>query len=379
MVLSRLLKITCAVGVAFVCAVSLFACSSSNSSASSQSGLTGGVAATVNGVEIPEDKITQYIQDYRTSAGYEASEDWANWLISTGYTPESVRLEIIDFHVSQELIRQAAAENGITISESEVDSYVQKVKGNYKTDEAWQNALKEANTTEADYRSTIEIALMQQRLQEVVIGANSPTDADVVKYAQENISTFNGAKRSSHILFASSDQATAQRVLGQINSGEIDFDSAAKQYSQDAGSASIGGDVGWDKLSNFVTAYTTALSGLQKGQISGLVVSDYGIHVIKCTDIFEVSGTITSIGQLPSEFITSIRSALTSSTNSTAFSTWLEDFKSKADIVIKDMPSNVPYYIDLSQYGITSLTEETLSSGSNSSTEGETSSASGAQ
>ncbi len=53
-------------------------------------------------------------------------------------------------------------------------------------------------------------------------------------------------------------------MLDQINSGQLDFAEAAKQYSQGnaegtGGSAAKGGDVGWDKLSSFVTEYTDGL------------------------------------------------------------------------------------------------------------------------
>ena len=63
--------------------------------------------------------------------------------------------------------------------------------------------------------------------------------------------TYDGAKRSSHILFDSGDEATAREVLDKLNAGELDFAEAAKEYSKD-GSASDGGDVGWDKTSSFV-------------------------------------------------------------------------------------------------------------------------------
>lgn len=44
--------------------------------------------------------------------------------------------------------------------------------------------------------------------------------------------------------------------------------------------------MGWDKTSSFVQEYTDALSGLEKDQVSGLVTSSYGIHIIKCTDVY---------------------------------------------------------------------------------------------
>ena len=112
---------------------------------------------------------------------------------------------------------------------------------------------------------------------------DDPSDEDVLSYAQTYISSFDGAKRSSHILFDADDTETAQSVLDQINAGTLDFAEAAKTYSKDS-SAQNGGDVGWDKLNSFVSEYTAGLADLSKGQVSGLVTSSYGIHIIKCTD-----------------------------------------------------------------------------------------------
>lgn len=67
-------------------------------------------------------------------------------------------------------------------------------------------------------------------------------------------------------------------MLDKINAGELDFATAAESYSKDTASAAEGGNVGWDRLSNLVTEYTTALADLNKGDVSGLVTSTYGIH-----------------------------------------------------------------------------------------------------
>ena len=83
---------------------------------------------------------------------------------------------------------------------------------------------------------------------------------------------YDGSKRSSHILFNSDDEATAQEVLDKLNSGELDFVDAVKEYSQDPKvSVEKDGDVGWDKTSNLVTEYTDGLASLLKDQLSGLV------------------------------------------------------------------------------------------------------------
>ena len=70
--------------------------------------IRGGVAATVNGVEIPEDKVTQAIQDIRAQMSLTEEDAWGQWLADNDYTPESVREEIVNSFVDQELVKQGA-------------------------------------------------------------------------------------------------------------------------------------------------------------------------------------------------------------------------------------------------------------------------------
>ena len=57
--------------------------------------------------------------------------------------------------------------------------------------------------------------------------------------------------------------------------------------------------MGWDKLTTFVDSYQTALEGLNKGDVSEVVESTYGYHVIKCTDYFHVDNQVDDINQVP--------------------------------------------------------------------------------
>lgn len=347
---SKLFQAVAAAGLTGALAFGLMGCSSGGDSTSTVEGLTGGVAATVNGTEIQEDTVTTYIQKFRESAGYTDEESWGTWMAEQGMDPSAVREQVIDYYVGQELVRQAAEENNVSIESSEVDEVVNNMKANYDSDEAWQSALSQAGTDEETYRSSVEIGLLEQKLSDVVAQPEEPSAEDLASYAQMYATAYDGAKRSSHILFNTGDEATAQDVLDRINSGELDFAEAAKEYSQDTGSAENGGDVGWDKLNNFVTEYTDALNGLEKGQVSGLVTSDYGIHIIKCTDVFTAPEEVTSIDQLPTEFQDAIRTTVENSNKSTAFSDWYNSYKESADIQINDMPENVPYNLDMSAY-----------------------------
>ena len=82
-----------------------------------------------------------------------------------------------------------------------------------------------------------------------------------------------------------------------LTSGQIDFATAAQQYSTDTGSARNGGDVGWNTINNYVDAYNQALDSIEEGQIT-LTASDYGIHVILCTDVLNIEGNPTSLSAI---------------------------------------------------------------------------------
>ncbi len=344
------LKAACAVALSAACCFAVAGCSSQQSSDSGDVSVydtSEGVAATVNGTEIGEKVVTAYIANYRTAASLESDSDWAQWLVDNDYTASSIRDTVINYYVSQELIRQAAKENDVTVDSSEVDAQVEKMRSYYDSDEDWQSALKQIGTTESQYRSLLEISMLQSALLEKVAQPEEMTDDEILSYASMYSSLWNGAKKSSHILFNSDDEATAQEVLDKINSGELDFAEAAKEYSQDSGSAEDGGNVGWDKLTSFVDEYQTALDGLEEGQVSGLVTSSYGIHIIKCTQVFTAPDEITSTDQIPSEFIDYLKTQLESSRQQSAYSEWYQEYKENADIQTNDMPSGLSYDVSL--------------------------------
>lgn len=364
---STIAKTVCAVSLSALCVVGITACSGNSTSGSKG---VGGVAATVNGAEIQEEEVTASVESIRSQMSLTDEDAWGEWMVKNNYTPEKIREQIIDDLAFNQLIIQGADEKGIEVSDAEVQSYVDDTKQKYPSEDKWQDALKDVNMTEDDYRAKLRVGLLSQALLKTF--GSDPSDEDVLSYAQTYISSFDGAKRSSHILFDADDAETAQSVLDQINAGTLDFAEAAKTYSKD-NSGQNGGDVGWDKLNHFVSEYTAGLADLSKGQVSGLVTSSFGIHIIKCTDEFHAPDELTSLDQLPSEFVEQFRSSLKSSNQSKAYQQWLSDAKDNADIEIKDMPSGLPYDLDMSKYQSDDSSDSSSTDGSSGSADNEVS------
>ncbi len=98
-------------------------------------------------------------------------------------------------------------------------------------------------------------------------------------------------RRARHILIAVDEDtddgqalAKADAVLERLRAGE-DFDAVARDTSDDSGSASLGGDLGWVEQGMMVAPFEEALFAMEKGEISEPVKSPFGYHIIELEEI----------------------------------------------------------------------------------------------
>ena len=337
--------------VSIVGALGLFgltSCSNSNPTVDPEA-----IAATMDDFKLKESVVTNYIENFRASQNLTEEESWGLWLAQYGLTPESIREESITYFANMELVKILAAEKGVTVDAADIDEQVDAMKAKYSDENAWNDALAQAGITEELYRESVEAGLLEEKLSEKVISESDTTvsDADLLEAATQYAAYFGGAKKSSHILFAKEDKETAEQVLAQLKNNEISFEDAVAQYSTDEGSKADGGNVGWDMLSSFVEEYTTGMESLEKDQMSDLVESTYGYHIIKVTDVYVApEGDVTSLDQVPAELVDYLRSMLESSKESEVYSDWFEEQKTKHEVKINDMPKGLPYDLDIAKY-----------------------------
>ncbi|MCM8594838.1 SurA N-terminal domain-containing protein [Accumulibacter sp.] len=99
-------------------------------------------------------------------------------------------------------------------------------------------------------------------------------------------------RRASHILIAANGEADpakarakAEEILGEVRKSPARFAEFARQYSQDTGSAEKGGDLGFFARGMMVRPFEEAVFKLRENEISPLVQSDFGYHIIRLTEI----------------------------------------------------------------------------------------------
>lgn len=352
------ISIFAAFAVALVLALAMAGCQGSNSN---------GVAAKVNGVEIKEKQITDQIEALRKNNDLETEKKWAEYLNSSNMTPSSFRDQLLDSLIEQEIVKQYANEKECAATDDEINAQVDEMKGNYSDDNAWNDALSSAGFENEDaYRDILKYSIAYQKLQDKFTEEAELSDESLLEQLPDKLTSLDGAKKSSHILFAEADEAKANEILAQIKSGSLDFAQAAKDNSTDTSSAEDGGNVGWDKQTSFVTEYQEALDNLSNGQVSDLVKSTYGYHIIKCTGVFNKPENVTSLSQVPSDMLDKIREDIKSSESSTALQNWTNEKKESANIERNDMPSDASYNVDVEKYKTDEQKQQSENSDGNS-------------
>ena len=122
-------------------------------------------------------------------------------------------------------------------------------------------------------------------------------EADLKAYFDQNAQRLSGKeeRRASHILLASPKsapdadrqkaKARAIELAAQVKKSPDSFADVARKNSQDTGSAPVGGDLDFFSRDAMVKPFSDAAFGMKKGDISDVVESEFGYHIIKLTDI----------------------------------------------------------------------------------------------
>jgi peptidyl-prolyl cis-trans isomerase D len=121
------------------------------------------------------------------------------------------------------------------------------------------------------------------------------SDADIKAYYDQNLARYktDEQRRASHILIAAGKdapaadkaaaKAKAEKILAQLRKSPNDFAKLAKENSQDPGSAERGGDLDFFGKGMMVKPFEEAAYALKEGEISDVVQSDFGFHIIRLT------------------------------------------------------------------------------------------------
>ena len=174
----------------------------------------------------------------------------------------------------QQLALDKVLSSKYKVSKSEIDAQVKKAKDQLG-DQFLSTIQQYGYQDENDFRKAAEINLLEQK---AVFKTIKVTDKEL----QDAYAAYKPDIQARHILV--NDEKTANDIEAKLKAG-AKFEDLAKQYSQDTGSASKGGDLGWFGTGVMDSDFEKAAFALKLNQISAPVKTQYGYHIIQVTGI----------------------------------------------------------------------------------------------
>ncbi len=215
----------------------------------------------------------------------------------------SARKEVLERLIEEKVIIDKARERGMTVSDADieraVDGVVQDMIRGTGSEQAFRAQLEREGLTEEDlrelYRPRLEAQILASRLVRREVSTEAEvTEAEIEEYYNENKDSFPQRPetvRLSHIYISlmpdsaayAQARGAAERVRERVLAGE-DFAEIARELSADP-SARKGGDLGYFKRGQLAPQFEEAVFSLEPGEVSEVVQTRFGFHVIKLTDM----------------------------------------------------------------------------------------------
>jgi peptidyl-prolyl cis-trans isomerase C len=248
--------------------------------------------------------------------------------------------------IEQELILQHAIKSGVQVTDEEVATRVEELKGMAGGEERFQQILAENNATMDDVlRDMKSNLIVQEFVDQRRNELSTVTDEEVRSYYDAHTDEF-GPKPQAHaqhiLISATPDMSPdekakakdrAEALAAQAKKG-ADFEDLAAKNSQDPSAAQNRGDLGWFPRGMMVPPFDAAVFAMKPGEISDIVETQFGYHVIKLLELGQTEG-------MPYEQVASgIRSRLGEEGLQTRFRAVVDSLRAAADVEIKEIPAD---------------------------------------
>ncbi|HUI10910.1 MAG TPA: peptidylprolyl isomerase [Bacteroidota bacterium] len=241
------------------------------------------IVAVVNGEVILESELNAQAQFYALNNKMDL-------------TTPGLRAQVLQSMINEKLIIAKAVEDSITVTDDEVQQQmdaliqqrVQQLGSESRLEEMYGMPL---SRIKREFRDEVRKNLLAQKLQQQHLGNTSigrfevedfyRTYRDSLPHVPEEceLSEIGIAPRASDQARANT-RARLQAILDSVRAG-ADFGDMARRYSQDPGSAAQGGDLGFVRRGMFVKEFESAAFSLSDGQISDIVETEHGLHIIQ--------------------------------------------------------------------------------------------------
>lgn len=248
------------------------------------------------------DQLIVNLEEFQDQNGDFSKEIFRNRLASAGYTPLSFRQQLREDLIRQQVQQGLATSEFMLDSERERFVELQRQTRSFRYHELTQADLQQDISVSQDalqsyydanqdqFRRPEQVRLAYVILDQANLADDIQVDDDALRNAYEERAR-EASRRVSHIMVTFGDErsreearARLQEVKDKLAAGES-FAALAADYSDDETTADSQGDLGFINRGFFGEAFENAAFSLEPGQVSDIVETDNGLHLVKVTDL----------------------------------------------------------------------------------------------
>lgn len=244
------------------------------------------VLAKVNGEDIKKTDFDMALESIQQRAGQPVPDDQR----------DRIYRGLLDELIGMKLLQQEAAARKIEVTEAELTQNIDTLKQHMGGDAGFTQALAAQKLSLEAFKEQTRKEIRVGKMLEAEVGSKVSVEAkELQDFYDKNPDQFKEPERlkASHILITVAEGADAKTkdaarakaagVLKQVRGGG-DFAALAKKHSQDPGNAANGGEIGYFTRGQMVPPFEKAVWALQPGEISDVVETQFGFHVIKLAE-----------------------------------------------------------------------------------------------
>ncbi len=247
-----------------------------------------GSVATVNGVTITQDDFDEEMARIRNQFARSGRS------LSESQLPD-IKNRVLETLINRELLYQESQNKGIKVEDAEVNEQVDILKKRFPNEDEFKAALLKMKTSEAELKSQIRKGMaIQQFVDTDLVQDVKVSQKEVEDFYKNNPDMFKQSEqvKASHILIkvdtqadkSAKDQANKKikEIQKKLEDGG-DFAALAKEYSEGPSKVN-GGDLGYFERGRMVKPFEDAAFKLKPNEVSGMVETPFGYHLIKVVD-----------------------------------------------------------------------------------------------
>lgn len=230
--------------------------------------------------------------------------------------------QTLETMINEELVKQESDKANIQVTDADLEKEMEQIKKSFGSDEEFAQALATYNMTLDSLKKDMHVQVQLRKLLEPQVKV---TDEEIKTYYDSNLDSLKTPEqvRASHILVATKEEADA--VLASLQGG-ADFAALAKEKSTDTASKEAGGDLDFFPKGLMEEPFETAAFALKTGELSSVVETSHGFHVIKATD--HKDAATPTLDEKKEE----IRQTLSEQQISTLSQSWLQEKRAAASV-----------------------------------------------